>query len=385
MFPLFLLSLTAVALWNWQRWRADRALALRLRADWQHVPLLPGTPAPLHPGSPAPLLRVSVLVAAWNEAEMIRQHIASFRGLRYPHKELVLCAGGVDGTDRIAREHEGEGVTVLEQEPGEGKQRALRRCLAEAKGEIVFLTDADGVLDDDSFERTLAPLIVGGEAVSSGTVQPLRQQLGLPFVIHQWCTQLYTLACAPDHAPGLQGANCALRRDALERAGGFALDVRTGTDYHLAKRLLQLGYRIRLVRDSLAQTRYPDTYSSYWRRQSRWVRNLMLHGPGFGDVPLIRAAQRTAAIGLAMLSVPPAAVLAAGLGVRSLATWMLGIWSVLFWYTFLARMRYVSFARLHPDIAVPVRTYALIPLHMVVDFVAWAVPLVDRVLRPQQW
>src|SRR5687768_5466499 len=88
---------------------------------------------------------VSILVAAWNEAEHIDDLIASCLRWAYPRKELVLCAGGADDTLRRARRWEGAGVRVLEQLPGEGKQGALERCLREATGEIIVLTDADCV------------------------------------------------------------------------------------------------------------------------------------------------------------------------------------------------------------------------------------------------
>jgi hypothetical protein len=71
-----------VAAWNWWKWRQDRVLALRLRAQEAEPVQLKSTP------------KVSVLVAAWNEADMIREHIESFLRLRYPNKELILCAGG---------------------------------------------------------------------------------------------------------------------------------------------------------------------------------------------------------------------------------------------------------------------------------------------------
>jgi glycosyltransferase involved in cell wall biosynthesis len=326
-----------------------------------------------------------VLVAAWDEAEMIAEHIASFAALRYPHKEFILCAGGDDGTLRMAREHEGEGVRVLEQVAGEGKQRSLQRCLAQASGEIIFLTDADCLLDDDSFERTLQPLLCGGEQVATGASRPLARQLHHPFVIHQWCTDLYVQARQPQWSTGLLGRNCALRRDVLEGVGGFAAEVRTGTDYYLAKLVLQAGRRIRYVRDSAVATRYPETFASYWRRQSRWVRNLLLHGPAFGDQQLIRAAQSTTAIGLALLVLPLGGALAGALGARSAAGWLLAVWSVALWHTFLARLRYIGFARLYRGLPVSWPVYALLPLHMFVDFVAWVAPLADRIWRPQQW
>ncbi|NJK33015.1 MAG: glycosyltransferase [Deltaproteobacteria bacterium] len=87
-----------------------------------------------------------MLVAAWHEADHIGAHIAAFQALRYPNKELILCAGGADGTCAIAQGCANESIHILEQMPGEGKQRALRRCYAAASGELIYLTDADCLL-----------------------------------------------------------------------------------------------------------------------------------------------------------------------------------------------------------------------------------------------
>jgi len=374
---VILVAFVVITAVNWVRWRDDRALALRLREARGDRPRLEDLRAPVP--------KVSVLVAAWNETKIISQHVGSFLNLRYPNKELILCAGGGDGTYDIARGYAGEAVIVFEQQPGEGKQAALRRCLHQAQGQIIYLTDADGVLDDDSFERTLEPLIADGEAASSGACQPMAEQQSRPFVVHQWCTDLYVQAHAPDHISGLQGANCAIRRHALEAAGAFAPDVRTGTDYHLAKRLLRTGYRIRWVRDSAVHTRYPDTRRSYWRRQSRWVRNLVVHGPAFGAQAEVRLAFRTGVVGLAMLGLPLGAALAVARGARGAAGWLLVVWSAALWHSILARLRYLGFGRLYRGVEIPWSQHTLIPLHMFVDFVAWVAPLVDRVLRPQQW
>jgi hypothetical protein len=364
---LLLVGLAGVAAYNWRQWQRDKALLARERE-----------PGPLPPPEMWPELPlVSVLVAAWNEAGIMQRHIESFLALSYPCKELVLCAGGDDGTYEIARRHAGEGVLVLEQHAGEGKQAALRRCLAEAGGEIIFLTDADCLLNDEAFTRTLAPLVLGREAVATGTSRPLAEQLAEPFVIYQWCTDTYVAARYGDYVPGILGRNCAVTRQALERGDGFEARVRTGTDYHLAKSLLRQGYRIRYVAESVIESRYPATLISYWRRQSRWVRNLIIHGPTSGARDEVAKALRTSLVGMVMLLLPMAALL---IGPIILAAWV-----VLLFQAFLARMRYAGFARLSQRAPVTLRQLARTPAYMFADFVAWSRPLVDLILDRERW
>ena len=102
-------------------------------------PVAPATaPEPVAPFADWPAVpKVSVLVAAWNEADNIDQLVESFNALSYPNRELVLCAGGADDTYGRAGRWSGPRVKVDEQRPGEGKQAALRRTLPKADGEIV--------------------------------------------------------------------------------------------------------------------------------------------------------------------------------------------------------------------------------------------------------
>ncbi len=363
---LVAVGLLVVLLENLFLWQRDRHLVARLRKGRVPPPRLP---------EDGPL--VSVLVAAWNEAEGISAHIESFLRLRYPNRELILCAGGDDGTLELARRYSGEQVVVLEQQPGEGKQGALRRSLERASGTIIFLTDADCLLDDEVFGRTLAPLLLEGEEVATGSYRPLDGQMDNPFVMHQWCADLVSGARMGEHANSILGRNCALRRETLAGIGGFDPPVRTGTDYYMGKKLVAGGYHICYLRDSEIQTRYQTALVSYWRKQSRWVRNLIVHGPRFGARAEIRAALRTSLVGLTMLLLPFVGIIAGPLP--------LVIWVLLFAHAFLARMRYAGFAHLYRGALIGWRQVLLTPLYLLADFVAWSRPMLDMLIRREAW
>lgn len=377
-----MLNSLVASLNNWAGWCLVTGLAGVLllvawgcRQDKVFIGRLRRRATPQLPKSRLP--KVSVLLPAWCERAMISDCIESFLTLSYPNKELIVCAGGDDGTFESAAAHRGESVVVIEQQAGEGKQRALQRCFEIASGEIIFLTDADCLLDDSSFTRTLVPLILEGENVATGTSRPLQRQLSNPFVLYQWCIDSYVAARYPEFVTGVLGRNCAVRREALERIGGFKAGVRTGTDYHMAKLLLRQGYRIRYVRDSVIQTEYPETFRSYWRCQSRWLRNLMVHGPAFGAYNEMVMALRTSLVGLAMLMLPFVSVVVGPI--------ILAIWGVLLGYAFLSRLRYIHFTRLYYEVEIPIKQYVLIPVYTFVDFIGWAMPLFDLLVRRYEW
>jgi hypothetical protein len=366
-------GLLAVWAYNARRWRADRALAACQRAALhQPPPKLPEAP------------RVSVLVAAWNEGPGIARHIESVLGLAYPQREYILCAGGPDGTLEVARRYVRDGVQVLEQAPGEGKQRALRRAFERSSGTIVYLTDADCVIDDVSLERVLAPLIQDGEAAATGgSIPPPAQRRASPFAAYQWAVQQYGLARSPAYVDGLLGRNAAVRRDALEACGAFRTPAPTGTDYHLAKALRRHGYRIRSVPQSLVVTPYASGWEGYARQQRRWLRNVVLLGARAGAWPEVRASLQTSILGLAMLL--GGATLFRGRG----ATLPFALWCLALAQSTGAKLRYLNFGRLLDGQGpVPLLRALLLSLsYSFGEFVVWTLPLLDLpfATRRRRW
>jgi cellulose synthase/poly-beta-1,6-N-acetylglucosamine synthase-like glycosyltransferase len=328
--------------------------------------------------------KVSVLVAAWNEAEIIQEHIASFLKLRYFPKELVLCAGGDDGTFGLAYQYTGEQVTVIKQNLGEGKQKALRKTLALADGEIILLTDADCLFADESFEKVLAPVVNEDEVVATGTIQPLSQQRSSPFVLHHWFNEIWAIVHTSQrrrYVTGVMGANTAIRRDALEKVGGFEMPVPSGTDYHLAKVLLERGYRIRYVPESAVYTLYADSLASYCHQQSRWLRNVVMHGLRFGAYDEVVQGLLPSLLGMVML-MGSSLVLGAGIfrGVRQRFPWMrtLRVLCGLAWiHVLLRRLRYIRFAEQFTDERFPKVGYIYLPFYILVDFAVWSWALVQ--------
>lgn len=349
-------GIAAVAAYNWRLWQRDRILAERLRAERAPVPALARTP------------RVSALVAAWNEAAHIEAHIESFLALRYPDIELILCAGGTDGTLALAQRYAGPRVTVLEQLPDEGKQRALARCLEHAAGEIIYLTDADCLFDDEALVRLLAPIVNEGEHAATGGSRPYDKQRGRLFPDYLWSLDRFSAAKTGPYTKGLLGRNASITRQAIDHIGGLNFEAPTGTDYHLARRLINGGYQIRHVYTSIVATEYPETLCIYWRKQSRWMRTLLLYSLSYRAYDQFFAILRTVILGTVMLMLP-----ITGINRRSL----LRIWLLLALYSTLSKMRYMMFNRIVSQQPV-VHRNLLVALPMsIIDFAVWLTPFVE--------
>jgi cellulose synthase/poly-beta-1,6-N-acetylglucosamine synthase-like glycosyltransferase len=227
-------------------------------------------------------------------------------------------------------------MIILEQYAGEGKQAALRRCFQHAGGEIIYLTDADCILNDEAFERTLAPILRGEADVATGGSRPLPGELDSSLLArYRWAADLYASARAGDEVHGLLGRNAALTRAALEKAGAFQSAVTAGTDYHLAKSLLAQGFHIRNVPESEVESSHAVSLAEYWRQQRRWLRNVAVLGMRFGAHQEMAASLRTSVIGLGMITLPLMALL--------VGPAPLGVWLMALCHSSLSKWRYLRF------------------------------------------
>ena len=89
---------------------------------------------------------VSVLIAARNEEQDIGWKIAETLAWDYPGDRLeviVVSDASTDRTDDIVRECGDSRVRLVRLKQRGGKQRGLNRIVPEAKGEILFFTDAN--------------------------------------------------------------------------------------------------------------------------------------------------------------------------------------------------------------------------------------------------
>jgi len=103
--------------------------------------------------------RVSIIIAARNEADQIRQKIEHTLALDYPAERrdiIVASDASDDGTDEIVREYARRGVRLVRAPERRGKEHVQGLAVVAAKGEILVFTDAATILDPDALWRLMA-------------------------------------------------------------------------------------------------------------------------------------------------------------------------------------------------------------------------------------
>lgn len=98
---------------------------------------------------------VSVIVAAYNEEDVIQNKIRNALSLDYPPEciEIIVASDGSDDrTNELVSEFDDPRIRLLAL-PRMGKNLALNTAVAETKGEILVFTDADSMLRADAIKK----------------------------------------------------------------------------------------------------------------------------------------------------------------------------------------------------------------------------------------
>ena len=106
---------------------------------------------------------VSLLIAAYNEADVIQAKVRNSLALDYPvdKLEIVIASdGSTDATTQLVRsltQSEGKGrVRFLEFPVNRGKIHCLNDAVPQLRGEIVVFSDASSMLASDSVRNLVA-------------------------------------------------------------------------------------------------------------------------------------------------------------------------------------------------------------------------------------
>ncbi|MET4082122.1 biofilm PGA synthesis N-glycosyltransferase PgaC [Pedobacter sp. UYP30] len=97
---------------------------------------------------------VTLLIAAYNEEDLILEKVADSLALNYPKEKLQLIFvtdGSTDNTPTLLRNC--EGITTLHAEARNGKMAAIKRAMPFVEGEILVFSDANTFLNADAIKE----------------------------------------------------------------------------------------------------------------------------------------------------------------------------------------------------------------------------------------
>ena len=117
---------------------------------------------------------ISVLVPAYNEAEVIGEKIENFIGLDYPRKKiemLIVDDGSIDNTREIIRSKLTDNIRLLDPKPRSGKATGLNRMVAMAEHPFLLFCDANVLFSPEAPKKLANHMIREEVGAVTGHVQ----------------------------------------------------------------------------------------------------------------------------------------------------------------------------------------------------------------------
>ncbi len=111
-------------------------------------------------GADADLPRVSLIISAYNEEDVLARKLENAVSLDYPEGRLevvVVSDGSTDQTNQIARSFADRGVVLHDYAANRGKNLALNESMPRVSGEIIVFTDANGMYEPDAMRKLVQP------------------------------------------------------------------------------------------------------------------------------------------------------------------------------------------------------------------------------------
>ena len=229
---------------------------------------------------------VSILVAARNEEENIKACLEALIQVNYPADSIEILVGNdcsTDATGKVveafAQNHSQVQVFNLdgsEYKSTKGKARVLAFLANKAKGEFLFITDADAQVNTDWVHELLSHFDEKTGIVSGMT---LIEGKGL-FSVLQSLDWMYYLSMnnvltrLGMHITAV-GNNMAVRKQAYTDTGGYEKIAYSITEDHkLFREVRKAGWRTKniLTRNALVHTKPIKKLSTFMHQRKRWMK-----------------------------------------------------------------------------------------------------------------
>jgi glycosyltransferase involved in cell wall biosynthesis len=202
----------------------------------------------LHSGllqSPCPCL--SVVIAAYNEQETLRDVLEKVLGLPFALEVIVVDDCSQDATPVVladlARKY--PNVRSIHHERNQGKTEALKTGIAVTRGDIVIVQDADMEYDPAEIPEVIGPIMQDKADVVYGSRFLVRRTTRVLYFYHYvanrvltFWSNLFTNMNMTDVETGYKAFRGSIIRDMIISSSGFGFEI------EVTAKVVKLGARI---------------------------------------------------------------------------------------------------------------------------------------------
>ena len=225
--------------------------------------------------------RITLLIAAYNEANNIAETFRGIQGQDYPAEIdiIVVDDGSTDDTVATLRSFNQKNLKILQANHG-GKANALNEGLKYVAGDIVVCIDADTFLHPQALRRIVARFLTdpADTAAVAGCVLVKNSRSTFMTRLQEW--DYFTGIASAKRQQSLyqgtlvaQGAFSAFRTKIVRAHQGWPSVI--GEDIVLTWSLIKSGWRIGFEPTAIGFTTAPETVYGFCRQRKRWARGMI--------------------------------------------------------------------------------------------------------------
>lgn len=194
--------------------------------------------------------KVSVILTVKNEERTIGRAIESVLGIDYPDYEVIVVDGGSeDQTVAVAKDRGVKVIQTKDSTPGQGRNVGI----VNSSYPVVAFIDGDCYVERKDWLKNGVDLVRQGDIGGvGGPVTPFSEAPYMSKALMGVLSTFFANAGSAQFAryeeqrevESISSCNAVYRREAIEKAGLFAEDLRFCEDADLNYRIRTLGYRL---------------------------------------------------------------------------------------------------------------------------------------------
>ena len=209
---------------------------------------------------------LTVIMPVYNERTTVAEVIRRMRAVELPVTLQIVAVddGSSDGSDKVLGALEDSTVRVLRHEKNQGKGAAIRTGMAEARGDLVLIQDADLEYDPNDWPRLIEPVLRGKARVVYGSRFTGERKNMLP--LHWMGNRLLSLLTNVLYSSTLSDMEtCYKLFDAQVLEGLTIVSNRFDFEPEITAKILRRGHRIYEVPISYAGREPDEGKKITWR------------------------------------------------------------------------------------------------------------------------
>lgn len=225
---------------------------------------------------------ISIIMAAYNEATVIRERIQNIKESEYPvDKYEIILVDDCSSDDTLTKAEDacqevGIRHTILENPGRMGTNRSINRAIEAASHSVLVTTDADVFFEKKALKRLISRLMSEERiAAVCGDLRPLPDELTHTSQLENTYRDYYGRMCtwesAVDSTYNFNGGLVAFKKDLVHRID----DRRGADDANSAFEAIRRGYRAVYEIDAVVYEDIPDNFSRQYKQKIRRATRLI--------------------------------------------------------------------------------------------------------------